>query len=187
MSAPELINHDELTDTVERLRLGSGASEVHGSLCGYLAGGGVVGRQSLLAVLQLDGEEVTPSNADQAVLQQLVSQAEHELADSDLGFEPLLPADDRPLPERADALVDWCRGFLGGFGLAGAASHGQLSDEAQEVLRDLGTIAASAFDFGDEGEDEDALIEVSEFVRVGAMLLHAECAGRQKPASGALH
>jgi uncharacterized protein YgfB (UPF0149 family) len=84
-------------------------------------------------------------------------------------------------------LVDWCRGFLGGFGLAGAEAHGKLSEEAQEILRDLATIASSAFDFGDEGEDEDALIEVHEFVRMGAMLLFAECAGRNKPNSDTVH
>ena len=78
------------------------------------------------------------------------SRCETELADPELGFEPLLPADDRPLAERAEAMVDWCRGFLGGFGLAGAAAHAKLSDEAQEVLRDLATIAGSSFDFGNE-------------------------------------
>lgn len=187
MAAAEPIHHDELTELAIRLRLGAGASEIHGSLCGYLAGGGVVGRQSLLALLQLDGEPVAPSGSDQLLLEQLTSQAEQALADHDLGFEPMLPPDDRALAERAEALVEWCRGFLGGFGLAGAEAHGQLTDEAQEVLRDLGTIAASDFDFGDAGEDEDALIELQEFVRVGAMLLFAECAAPRRSTSGSLH
>jgi uncharacterized protein YgfB (UPF0149 family) len=109
------------------------------------------------------------------------------LADPELGFEPLLPEDDRPLTERAEAMVDWCRGFLGGFGLAGTAAHAQLSDEAQEILRDVATIAGSSFDFGDEDEDEDALIEVQEFVRIGVMLLHTECTAHGAPASGRIH
>ena len=70
-------------------------------------------------------------------------------------------------------MVDWCRGFLGGFGLAGAAAHAQLSDEAQEVLRDLGHDRRLLVRFRqEEDEDEDALIEVQEFVRVAAMLLY---------------
>ena len=97
------------------------------------------------------------------------------------------PISDRPLVERAGALVDWCRGFLGGFGLAGTTAHAKLSDEAQEMLRDLGNIAGSSFDFGNEDEDEDALIEVQEFVRVGAMLLHTECSVGDTSASGTLH
>ena len=99
----------------------------------------------------------------------------------------MLPADDRPLEERAEALVEWCRGVLGGFGLAGAGTHAKLSDEAQEILRDLTTIASSAFDFGDASEDEDALIEVHEFVRMGAMLLFTECRGAQPQPGDTLH
>ncbi|RDI98496.1 hypothetical protein DVT68_08145 [Dyella solisilvae] len=187
MAANEIIGYDELDAAVGRLKLGVDPAELHGSLCGFLAGGGRVGRQSVIETLHLDAEAATPSAADQIFLERLVKQTGAELADPELGFEPLLPPDDRPLPERADALVDWCRGFLGGFGLAGAEAHGKLSDEAQEILRDLATIASSSFDFGDEGEDEDALIEVHEFVRMGAMLLFAECARPPSQPSDTVH
>ncbi|HEY8682151.1 MAG TPA: UPF0149 family protein [Rhodanobacter sp.] len=186
MTAAGLVGHDEIDALIMRLRLGIEASELHGSLCGYLAGAGSLQRTSVLAALQLDGEASEPSANDQALLQRLARQCESELADPELGFEPLLPEDDRPLAERAEAMVDWCRGFLGGFGLAGTSAHAQLSGEAQEILRDLGTIAASSFDFGNADEDEDALIEVQEFVRVGVMLLHTECSAHGKP-SGTVH
>jgi uncharacterized protein YgfB (UPF0149 family) len=186
MTTTEPVGYDEIDALIMRLRLGTDASELHGSLCGYLAGGGLLRGTSVLAALQLDGEATDPTAADKQVLEQLARQCESELADPELGFEPVLPADDRPLTERAEAMVEWCRGFLGGFGLAGTAAHANLSDEAQEVLRDLGTIAASSFDFGNEDEDEDALIEVQEFVRVGAMLLHVECATHE-PSSGSVH
>lgn len=186
MTTTEPVGYDEIDALILRLRLGSDASELHGSLAGFLAGGGSLRGTSVLTALQLDGEETDPTPDDTRKLDQLARQCEAELADPELGFEPLLPADDRPLAERADALVEWCRGFLGGFGLAGTAAHASLSDEAQEVLRDLGTIAASSFDFGNEDEDEDALIEVQEFVRVGAMLLHTECAAHE-PSSGSVH
>ena len=187
MSTTEPVGYDELDAAIMRLQLGADASELHGSLCGFLAGGGAPGRRSLLAALELEGEGTVPSAQDQALLDRLVSQTRSELADPELGFEPVLPADDRPLAERAEALVEWCRGFLGGFGLAGAGAHAKLSDEAQEILRDLTTIASSAFDFGDTNEDEDALIEVHEFVRVGAMLLFTECHGAQPQAGDTLH
>jgi uncharacterized protein len=187
MTAPELIGHDELDDVTVHLRLAASPSELHGSLCGFLAGNGRLGRRPLLEVLHLDGGGVTVPPADQAVLDQLVRQSEAELADPELGFEPLLPADDRPLTERADALVDWCRGFLGGFGLGGPDVLAKLSDEGKEILRDLGSIASASLDFGDEDEDEDALIEVHEFVRMGAMLLFTECHMPDRPSSDTLH
>jgi uncharacterized protein len=187
MTVPDFIGHDELDVVTTHLRLAISASELHGSLCGYLAGNGRPGRRSLLEVLHLDAGGVTVSPADQEVLDQLVSQSEAELADPELGFEPLLPSDDRSLPERGDALVDWCRGFLGGFGLGGPDIHNRLSDEGKEILRDISSIASSSLDFGEEDEDEDALIEVHEFVRMGVMLLFTECHIPHRPANDTLH
>ena len=187
MPGDDTITYDRLDTLVRQLRLGTTASELHGSLCGYLAGGGILCAGALFAELQLDGEPATPSALEQATLDTLVSETETALADPEMGFEPLLPADDRPLPERAEALAEWCRGLLGGFGLAGATAHANLSEEAKEMLHDLGAIAASSFAYGEQDEDEDALIEVQEFVRVGAMLLHAECSARGATASGRVH
>ena len=187
MAYTDLIGYDELDAVIARLGLGIGASEVHGSLCGFLAGGGKPGKRSLLATLHLDAGGVTGTAEDQNLLDRLVSQSEAELSDIEMGFEPVLPADDRPLSERADALVDWCRGFLGGFGLGGPDIHARLSEEAQEILRDISTIAASSLDFGEENEDEDALIEVHEFVRMGAMLLFTEGNTPDRSGSGTVH
>jgi uncharacterized protein YgfB (UPF0149 family) len=181
------VGYDEVDALVMRLRLGTDASELHGSLCGYLAGGGVLADGSVLAALELDGEATEPSAADLTLLRRLVKQSRTELADPELGFEPLLPEDDRPLTERAEAMVEWCRGFLGGFGLAGTPAHAQLSEEAREILRDLGTVASSSLDFGNETDDEDALIELQEFVRVAAMLLHTECTASDGSSRGTVH
>ncbi len=181
------VEYEQVDGLVLRLRLGTTASELHGSLCGYLAGGGAMTGNSLFAQLQLDGDVGAPSSAEQLTLDRLVLQCASELADPEMGFAPMLPADDRPLDERAEATAEWCRGFLGGFGLTGASTHAQLTDEAQEMLHDLGAIASSSFDYGDENEDEDALIEVQEFIRVGAMLLHAECSRPDRSTSGTVH
>ena len=92
----------------------------------------------------------------------------------DQGFEPLLPPADTALEHRADALVDWCRGFLGGLGLAGVSREHGLSADGAEILSDFGTIAGTRFEYADGEEDESALTEVIEFIRVGVLLLHAE-------------
>jgi uncharacterized protein YgfB (UPF0149 family) len=187
MTAPEPIGHDELDEVVTHLRLSIRASELHGSLCGLLAANGRPGKRSVLSALHLEAGSDSVLDRDQDALDQLALQSQEELGDPELGFEPLLPADDRPLPERADALVDWCRGFLGGFGLGGPDVHGRLSDEGKEILRDLGAIASSSLDFGSEEEDEDALIEVHEFVRMAAMLLFTECHIPNRSSGGTLH
>jgi uncharacterized protein YgfB (UPF0149 family) len=87
------------------------------------------------------------------------------LSDTDLRFEPLLPSAETPVDVRADALVEWCRGFLGGIGLAGTNQTHGLSPDCAEILRDFSTIAGSRFEYADSEEDESALAEVIEFIR----------------------
>ena len=184
------IEYEALSQLLRQSRLGITASELHGSLTGYLCAGGVTTVEAWPAALMLDtGDGDWPQHA---LFAQLYHDCRARLMDAGLRFEPLLPADTMPLPQRAEALVEWCRGFLGGFGLAGVASRTALSEDANEVLHDLASIAASRLDCGDNDEDEFALNEVREFVRVGAMLLGAELmpAPRDlaaKPASNRLH
>lgn len=188
------ITHAELGAALTRLRFGVAASDLHGSLTGYLCGGGRAGARDFLEALALEGETAGAANGAHRVLEQLYGECHAQLEDPELGFAPLLPEDGRPLAERADALVEWCRGFLGGLGLAGAGTQRPLSDDGQEILRDLGTIAGSRFSYGDDDEDENALAEVLEFVRVGVLLLYVELnlprrgvKPGAKPGPGTLH
>ena len=170
MSEP--LTHAELGEILVRLRIGVGASELHGSLAGYLCAGGRAGADAWPQALELDAEGEGWSG--DAFTRRLYGLCRAQLDDEELGFEPLLPDEACPLAERGDALVEWCRGFLGGVGLAGFAAHDTPTGNADEILRDFATIASSSFDYdGDEG-DEAALVEVLEFVRVGVLLLHAE-------------
>jgi uncharacterized protein YgfB (UPF0149 family) len=181
------VSHAELDATLVQAQLGVGASDLHGSLAGYLSGGGRAGPRDFLEALQLESGDAHVGDQAHAVLERLYRACLNALDDPELGFEPLLPGEDRALDERADALVEWCRGFLGGFGLAGGARH-RLSADGSEILRDFGTIAASplAVDSAHADDDERALVEVIEFVRVGSLLLHAEVAA-QAPPPGAVH
>jgi uncharacterized protein YgfB (UPF0149 family) len=79
------------------------------------------------------------------------------------------------LLDRSAALFDWCRGFLGGFGLA-AGNQPPLSEEGSEALADLARLAAATPQEDGDDEDEEALVEIEEFVRVAALLLHGDCA-----------
>jgi uncharacterized protein YgfB (UPF0149 family) len=163
------LTHAELTRALEPLRIGMGASDLHGSLTGYLCAGGRAGADDWPAALEIEPD----AKADPEVLRRLYRDCRAELDDPDLAFEPLLPDSDTPVEQRADALVEWCRGFLGGVGLSGSPVSA-LSPDANEVLADISRIAASHFDYEDDEEDESALSEVLEFVRVGVLLLRTE-------------
>jgi len=174
MSNFELPNYAEISDQVQQMQLGLDAAELHGSLCGYLSGGGddVPSRGDWLGKVMADSE-LLPVAADSALDRMFVA-TEQLLESPDFGFDLLLPNIDLPVVERGDALMSWCRGFLGGFGLAAGASP-PLSEESQDALGDLARMAASDLSYDDPEADEQALEEVAEFVRVAALLLHSDC------------
>lgn len=169
MNTPLLPAYADVAAEIERGRVGVDVAELHGLLGGYLCGGGPAQRDDWMAQLALD-TQATAGSALDALFQTSLAQ----LDSPDLAFALLLPDDDAPVSARADALVAWCRGFLSGFGLA-AASATQLSPEAVEALDDVARIAGSAFECEDPDADEAAFAELSEFVRVAALLLHGDC------------
>lgn len=175
-------DHDELERLLARLTAGVDAAEVHGALSGYLCAGGRGGADAWGEALAIDAlqEAQAEGGAAAEALRDLYLATAAAVADEDDGFAPLLPDDDAALSPRANALVAWCRGFLGGVGLANPRARGALSDEAEEALSDLGRIAASELTVEEGDADEDAYAEVLEFVRVAALMLRDECAAAAK-------
>jgi uncharacterized protein len=180
VSQNDLPPHGAVADTVAALRLGVDASELHGALCGFLCGGGNASPRSWLQQLALE-----PADGGGEVLAALFDRSCAQLMDPELGFELLLPDAELPLGQRADALIAWVRGFLGGFGLASGEAPA-LSEDAAEALQDLSAIASAQLSVDDPDNDEESLTEIVEFVRVAALLLQGE---RQppRPAASRLH
>lgn len=161
----------EVDAALRPLDLATPASELHGALTGWLAGGGA-DTPAWLAQVMVDAS--LPPVPAEAPLGRLFRATADQLEDRSFGLELLLADDDAPLAVRSGSLFDWCRGFLGGFGLA-AGAQPPLSEEGGEALADLSRLAsASPQDDGDD-EDEDALAEIEEFVRVAVLLLHGDC------------
>lgn len=160
----------DVSEAIRRAGLATDASELHGALCGWLAGGG---ENSTAWPARVLADDSLP-RAEQGPLDQMRLATVEHLEDRSFGFELLLPDSDGAPTVRAEALFDWCRGFLGGFGLASGAQP-PLSEEAHEALLDLARLAQAAPESSDEDEDEDALAEIEEFVRVAVLLLHGDC------------
>ena len=162
---------EEVARAARDLGVALPAAELHGALAGWLAGGGEATPAWPAKVL---ADDALPAVAPGSPLERLREATVAQFDDRDFGFELLLPGADASLAERSGALFDWCRGFLGGFGLSSGANP-PLSEEAREALADIARLAAaSAQEEGDE-EDEDALAEIEEFVRVAVLLMHGDC------------
>jgi len=165
-----------LSEALSRLEPAVGAAELHGSLSGYLCAGGRAGAGDWLGALAFETlQHAVSAAAERDVFDRLYVECRRELDDPDLVFGPLLPdEDDSSLAERSAALVEWCRGFVGGMGLAGSDLRHALSEEATEVLADFTRISRTEVGEALDAEGEDDYTEVVEYVRVGALLLKHE-------------
>jgi len=178
---PSLPDWTEILAECQRLHLGVVPSELHGGLSGWLAGGGEDPTRWLQAVLA-DAQMASPHADDP--LGRLFQATVQQLGDPDFGFNLLLPAADASLWERSQSLFAWCRGFVGGFGLA-IGDRQILSEEGQDALTDLVRLSAEDGQVEGDEEDELALLELEEFVRVAALLLRGEHA--PAPAHRSVH
>ncbi|MET1079279.1 MAG: YecA family protein [Pseudomonas sp.] len=150
-------------------------AELHGLLLGRSCAGAGFEIDSWLvdAAELLGGAPV--DNVRQALIG-LQAMVKDELSGTDMAVVLLLPGDEAPLVERAQALGQWCQGFLGGFGLTARATA--LSGEAVEVLQDLAAIAQVQSALEESEDAEGDYMEVMEYLRVAPLLLFTECAKR---------
>lgn len=162
-----------VAEQIAALSLSVDPSELHGSLCALRCGN--LPRPNWLADAMGDASVALPP--EDSPLGLLDVATVEQLGEADFGLELLLPEDDAPVDQRGEALVAWCRGFLGGIGLAGIEPR--LGEEAREALGDVARIAESDVSYEDPEADEDALIELEEFVRVAALLIHGDCLAAQ--------
>jgi uncharacterized protein YgfB (UPF0149 family) len=157
------------------------AAEAHGVLAGMLCAAGTAELGEWWSAIREDESQVEIPEP----VQKLHAETVASLADLTGSFDLMLPADDTSMEERAEALHDWCQGFLYGYGLAGGRDPVKLLPDAAEVLRDIHQFAQASFDLGeDTEEDEQAYSDLVEYLRVGVLLLHETLHPRPEPAAG---
>jgi uncharacterized protein YgfB (UPF0149 family) len=179
--------YDEFEHVLRGARALQDPAEAHGILAGALCSSRDYGLIEWLREILPDD---SPDNValQNSVLQTIYNEMVRTLVGNDADFEPLLPDDEEPLAERADALSQWCQGFLYGLGSGTTSDPGNVSTEAGEIIRDLTEITHVGVDPDEQTEESEvAFAEVVEFVRVGVQLLFVELAPArgEEPAPGA--
>ena len=168
--------YDSLQQALSRAEAELMAAESHGVLCGMCCAGGSVALESWLKqvfeLLDLENSRI------QSACQLLVGLHEStrmQLNDSEAVFELLLPGDDIELAERTSALAEWCQGFVFGLAAGGLKQETELPADTAELLTDIVAISRADIDQTrvDEG-DEDAYMQLCEYVRMGVLLIIEE-------------
>jgi uncharacterized protein len=170
------VTFPEITQVLQELNSSVPAAESHGCLCGALC-------TSLEYPFGRWLEEIVPESdgTDEAgelrrePLHLLFSDTLNSLRSDQMEFEPLLPEDDVSLTQRANALSQWCQGFLYGFGTGKTRGAEALPANVDEILKDFTEIGRASVQLEEETEaEEQAYSEVVEYVRAAVQLIHDE-------------
>lgn len=152
------------------------ASELHGVLTGLVCAGFEFEDHGYLVMLHdLFNEGDGFPAAVKKALTQMYSELWASILDDSYSFNLLLPDDDDSMAERGHALSVWVQGFNLGFGLQHKDSP-VVSDEVKEVLTDFGEIANLSDEMEEDEDTEQAYFEISEYVRISALLCFSELA-----------
>jgi len=162
------------------------AAEAHGTLVGMMCAAGQASVQDWWAqVFEPAEDQGLPERPE--VIDIMYSETVNSLLDGAGTFDLMLPDDEDSLESRADALHEWCHGFLYGYGIASGRDVSLLPEEAAEVVRDMGQFAQARFELGEDAEeDELSYSELVEYLRVGVMLLFETLYPRESVARPAM-
>lgn len=106
---------------------------------------------------------------------ELFDDIKKQLQDSNMGFDLLLPEEDESLYARVTALQQWCSGFVLGMAMSGVKDNKNLPEDSRELLADITEIGTEGeFDLDDVEQSEEAYAEISEYVRMGILLINEE-------------
>ncbi len=178
----------QLNQTLDKTALKLHASQVHGLVSGLLCGKPTERSRGWEALITGEDDKQTAHE----VLQSVYDSTATALTDYLFQFQLVIPEDNTPLSERAEALTVWCQGFLTGLKLADIPLTGREQSELTEALNDLIEIAKMNYDQVIESEeDEVAFAELVEYVRMAVVFIyqeHHEAAAPQvAPDNGSYH
>lgn len=177
--ANDISYYDQVLFALVAAHIQLSPAEIHGMVCGLLAGDHHVTVNEVMTVLFSEMTEIEklPKKFKQT-MEEMFAITAHELVDPDLGFQLLLPDDDEALAERVKALTEWSDAFILGLHQSGIAFEDIKNEEVQDVLLQLADFAQLDYSAltGTE-EEEKFYTEIVEYLRMAVLMLYAEFAG----------
>lgn len=163
-------------------------SFIQGMLIGLICGDNDLEEAVWIRKLLEEAQVKSVKESFLKVLHELYETTEQGLNGSGFELELCLPDDEEGLVLRAAMLGQMCEGILYGLGLVGRLqdSEERLPEEVRELLQDFGDIAridvdglAEAKELGETEEDD--LMQLVEFIKVGVLMMNEELNPTQAP------
>ncbi len=173
----QLPEYDEIKEQLSGTGMEIGPAEVHALICGLICGDFETSLQLMQKELFRDSDAHEPQVQEcKSTLLQMHAEIREQLEDPVMGFRLMLPDDDVRSDERAQQLVNWCQGYLFGFGISARDNELKMSDVAQETLADISEFTrldVEAVDADDE-EQRQQMNELEEYLRVAVMTIYED-------------
>jgi len=169
---------ESLRPYLQKVGMSSSVPEAHGLFTGILCGSSSEQKKKKWLWLSLLDLNVDDSDmlAQEAigVVDEFFGATLNGLSASELDFK-LAIEEHASLDERLEDFSIWVQGFLYGLGLSHNEDFSKNSEQVQEFMQDLLQISnAEEYELSDDDEDERALFELIEYVRVGVLLVFEE-------------
>lgn len=175
----DTLDYQTINDVLDRAELELDASQAHGLICGLICGDFPSSLQhlnrELLAGMDEDDRLVQECRR---TLTQLHGITKDQLDDVEMSFHLLLPDDEDNYAARARGIVDWCQGFLFGYGINAGEQHQLLSADALGSLEDISEFtrmdlsATEQFD----ADDQEAMQDIEEYLRMATLMIYSDIA-----------
>ena len=175
------VDHDLLNDTLQRCGANWTAAQTHGLLSSRLAVAGTRGASESLGQVMDGSDSANALRKECEDMLVILWQTTHKAFSERLSaFEPLLPDDNDTVAIRTEALAHWCEGYLHGLvsGEHDAALKERLAAEPlADIIKDMLQITRATVDDMDvDDSNDDAYVEIVEYLRVAAQLFYEELA-----------
>jgi uncharacterized protein YgfB (UPF0149 family) len=180
------IDHNEVDAVLRGAGSTWNAAQAHGLLCSRLAVLGAEGGPDWFGLVLPEASAAGVSHGDDlALLDELYNETYRQLSERQSEFGLLMPGEGETDAVVTIALAEWCEGFL----------HGLVSDVKGDVLKEtlaaeplsdiikdmLQITRATADDDDDSDGNEEALVELIEYLRVATQLVYEELAELRRP------
>ncbi len=164
---------DVLDALLVRVEAEAYATECHGFVCGQICATGTADETLWEDFLNIQGDDDNLARTCFEEVRHLASETLAQMHSAEFGLQLLLPDDEVSMALRAEALGNWCHGFLNGYGVSETPNPAGNSEQCNEVLEDFSQICRLGID-GEDAGDEHSLMELIEYVRMGAILIFEE-------------
>lgn len=180
------IDHNDVDAVLRNAGSDWSAAQAHGLLCSRLAVLGAEGGADWFGLVLPEANAASVSHGEHlALLDELYNETYRQLSERQSEFEPLLPGEGETDSLVTLALAEWCEGFLHGLVSdvkAESLKKTLAAEPLSDIIKDMLEITRATADDNDDSEGNDeALVELIEYLRVATQLVYEELADLRNP------